>query len=273
MTDAGIAEDRGATDDHVDLGFSWEMFVLLLSVLSIVNLVLSLLPIAETSKEVILVVDGALSIVFMADFLRRLQVAPSKGGYFVRGGGFLDLIGSIPVPGLRVARIFRIIRAVRMVRRYGLAGMARRFGEGRAEGSILLVIFIAVVVLEFASIFILGAERVSPDANITSASDGMWWGFVTITTVGYGDRFPVTNAGRVVGVFLMIIGVGLFSTFAGYLANAFLAPHGARKRVREETAAEVSDPRAAALDEIRGLLEEQERVTGELRARLTDLEP
>ena len=272
MTNAGVAEGREATDHHVDLGFNWEMFVLLLSVLSIVNLVLSLLPIAETSKEVILVVDGALSIVFMADFLRRLQVAPSKGGYFIRGGGFLDLIGSIPVPGLRLARVFRIIRAVRMVRRYGLAGMKEQFGEGRAEGSILLVVFIAVVVLEFASIFILGAERRSPDANIASASDALWWGFVTITTVGYGDRFPVTNAGRIVGVFLMIIGVGLFSTFAGYLANAFLAPRGARKRVAEAVVAEPRDPRAVAMQDIRGLLEEQERVTGELRSRLGDLE-
>ena len=266
--DDRTADQRVETGTHVDLSFSWEAFVLLLSILSIVNLVLSVLPIAETSKQVIYVVDGALTIVFLADFFRRLHVAESKKGYFLHGG-FLDLIGSIPVPGLRLARLFRIVRAIRVMRRYGLEEIRRRFGETKAEGSILIVVFVAIVVLEFASIFVLGAERRSPDANITSASDALWWGYVTITTVGYGDRFPVTNAGRVVGVILMTIGVGVFSTFAGFLANSFLAPRRARKEAAQPQGRAVTD---ADLEELRSLVGDQERVTSELRSRLAELD-
>jgi voltage-gated potassium channel len=269
-----VTEDSSGSRNQVELGFSWEIFVLLLSILSIANLVFVLLPISDASKQVILVVDGVLTLVFLADFARRMQVAPSKRGYFLHGGGYLDLLGSIPVPGLRLARLFRIVRAVRMVRRYGLAGMAKRFGEGKAEGSILIVIFIAILVLELSSIFVLHAEHGAPDANITNASDALWWSYVTITTVGYGDRFPVTNEGRVVGVLLMTIGVGIFSTFAGFLANTFLAPRKRREAVREAvlSAAPPKVVPAADLEAIRELVEEQERVTEELRSRLAELD-
>lgn len=264
-----IVEDRPTTDPHVQLSFSWEVFVLLLSILSIVNLVLELLPIADTSKSVLYVIDAGLTLVFLPDFFRRLYVAPSKRGYFFRGGGILDLLGSIPLPGFRLLRLFHVTRAIRMLRRYGISGMRMRFGETAAQGSILLVVFVAIVVLESASIFILGAERGAPDANITTASDALWWGYVTITTVGYGDRYPVTNEGRLVGVFLMTIGVGLFSTFAGYLANAFLAPRRAKRAAAEASVRPMS---AEDLERLRTLAGEQERVTADLRAKLAELE-
>ena len=60
--------------------------------------------------------------------------------------------------------------------------------------------------------------------NITSASDALWYVIVTISTVGYGDEFPVTNNGRIAGALIIVIGVGIFGTFTGYLANVFLRP-------------------------------------------------
>jgi voltage-gated potassium channel len=210
-----------------------------------------------------------LTLVFLPDFLRRLYVAPWKRGYFFRGAGILDLLGSIPLPGFRLLRLVRVTRAIRMLRRYGVSGMAKRFGETAAEGSILLVVFVAIIVLEFSSVFVLHAERSAPDANITSAPDALWWGYVTITTVGYGDRFPVTDEGRIVGVFLMTIGVGLFSTFAGFLANAFLAPRRAKRAAAGASGRPMS---AEDLERLRTLVEEQERLTADLRSRLAELE-
>jgi len=81
-----------------------------------------------------------------------------------------------------------------------------------------------MLVIESGAFLVLMAERGAPDANIISASDAMWWVYVTITTVGYGDRYPVTNAGRLVGVMVMTMGVGLFGTLAGFIANKLLAP-------------------------------------------------
>ena len=90
-------------------------------------------------------------------------------------------------------------------------------------------------------------------------------GIVTITTVGYGDFYPVTNPGRVVGALTMLIGIAILGTLTGYLANAFLSP----RKVTHATAGP-QDARAQ-LEEIRRQLEENARVTSELHARLGEI--
>jgi voltage-gated potassium channel len=87
-----------------------------------------------------------------------------------------------------------------------------------------IVIFCVILVIECGGILVLLAESPAPDANIHTASDAMWWVYVTITTVGYGDRYPVTSAGRLVGVLVMTTGVGLFGTLAGFIAHKLVAP-------------------------------------------------
>ena len=94
----------------------------------------------------------------------------------------------------------------------------------RAGSALYVVLVLCVVVIQYGAIFELVTNRTSPDANITTASDAVWYVIVTITTVGYGDKYPVTNPGRIVGVLIMVVGVGLFGVLTGFLANAFLAP-------------------------------------------------
>ena len=80
------------------------------------------------------------------------------------------------------------------------------------------------------SISVLQFEKGMPSANIQTAEDALWWAIVTMTTVGFGDRFPVTMEGRVIAAMLMICGVGLFGMFSGFIASWFLAPD----KVKEE---------------------------------------
>jgi voltage-gated potassium channel len=87
-----------------------------------------------------------------------------------------------------------------------------------------LVVLIALVVLQYGSLAVLWAERTSADANILTAQDAIWYTVVTMSTVGYGDRFPVTSVGRLFGAAVIVVGVGVFGTLTGFLANAFLAP-------------------------------------------------
>lgn len=252
-----------ASEQHAGLRHSsWEIFVLFLSVLSLANIALLLLLQHEDSRRVIVIVDGALCLVFLADFLIRLRAAESKRGYFLRGGGWLDLLGSIPVPGLRIARGYRVYRASKEIRRRGGGPLWRDLVRERAQGALYIVLLLVVLVLEFASIGVLYAERGAEGANIETASDALWWGYVTITTVGYGDAFPVTNEGRIVGVFLLTIGVGLFGTFTAFVANVFLAPRRHR----------ATPGGADSLAELRSLLDEHERVAERLRKALDDLE-
>lgn len=70
----------------------------------------------------------------------------------------------------------------------------------------------------------LSVERSSPEANITTAADALWYVIVTMSTVGYGDAYPVSTAGRELTTLIIVVGVGIFGTLTGYLANLFLAP-------------------------------------------------
>jgi voltage-gated potassium channel len=244
----------------------YEIFILALSVLSIVNLVL-LLPFTrldDQQRDVILFVDAVLTIVFLSDFAYRLLTATSKRRYFFEERGWLDLIGSLPL--LRVFRIFRVLKVGRLVRENGFGALARWLLRERAQSALYVVTFLVVLVLEVASVVILPLEAKSPDANITTAGDALWWGIVTVTTVGYGDQYPVTEGGRMVGVFVLIAGVGLFGTFTGFLANAFLAPSK-----HDAAPAEADTPRAL-VEEVRRELEEQESRSAALRVRLEELE-
>ena len=119
--------------------------------------------------------------------------------------------------------------------------------------------------LEFGSLGILHIEQYEPDANITSASDALWYVIVTISTVGYGDRFPVTNNGRLLGTFIIVIGVGIFGTFTGYLANLFLAP--SKKPTSTESSSPGDDARAK-VNQLKDLMAKQQASIDEIELLL-----
>ena len=160
------------------------------------------------------------------------------------------------------------MRVSKLLRQDGFGALARWLVRERAQSALYVVVFLVIVVLEVSSILILPLESKSPDANITTAGDALWWGIVTVTTVGYGDQYPVTTGGRIVGVFVLIVGVGLFGTFTGFLANAFLAKP--RPKV-VEAATDETTPHSLVAD-VRRELQAQEERSAALRARLEELE-
>ncbi len=148
-----------------------------------------------------------------------------------------DLLASLPFPQAKALRIFRLVRVFRLLREHGVKTIGRTLVKDRAGSALLTLLLMGILVLEFGSLGILHLEQHEPGANITSASDALWYIIVTISTVGYGDRFPVTNNGRLLGAFIIVIGVGIFGTFTGYLANLFLTPPK-----KPSTAESVSSP-------------------------------
>jgi voltage-gated potassium channel len=210
----------------------YEFFILAVSILSIVNLVL-------------------------------YAVLSSKRHYLVKAGGIFDFLGCLPA--LRIFRLFRIVRAGRIIRRLGGPRVFRELRSGLASGTLYFVVFFGIFTLEFVGLLELYFEEDAAGANITTAGDALWWAYVTATTVGYGDQYPVTHGGRLVGLLMLTVGVALFATFSGFLANMFL-------RARQPRGAEEPAKREAALGDVQQLLSEQERVTAELRARIGELE-
>jgi hypothetical protein len=203
----------------------WEVFVLGVALLSITNLFLAILLPNPDTAQVIAIVDSLLFVVFLVDFVRRLIVARDNRAYIVRGYGWLDLLSIIPL--LRIARLLRMARLIRILRRMGGLTMAMRtFFRNKATGGLYIVVLMALLVLEFGSLLVLWAERGAEGANILTADDAVWYSLVTMSTVGYGDHFPVTDLGRLFGSLTIVVGVGVFGTLTGFLANTFLSPGG-----------------------------------------------
>ena len=147
------------------------------------------------------------------------------------------------------------------LRKMGGKGFYRRIIRDRASSALYGALFLAILVFEVCSVWVLNAESKSPEANIKTGSDALWWSYVTVATVGYGDRYPVTNPGRIVGVVLMTVGVGLFGVFTGFLANKFLSP---KSSGQEETQNAVG----ALQSEIKAL----ERLVAELKSTSTSVQ-
>src|SRR4029078_3615403 len=98
-----------------------------------------------------------------------------------------------------------------------------------------ITLLAAGMILSTASFLVLQFESRSPDSDIKKGAGALWWGLVTITTVGYGDRFPVTLAGRLVGLFVMLTGVGIIAALASILASLLVRQPPSDKEGRETT--------------------------------------
>lgn len=259
-----------SSDKKQDLKpIGYELFIGALSVLSIFNLFFLYLVHDVDVANVIYIINGFMMPIFLGDFFYRLFTAQSKSGYFWRNFGWADLLSSLPFPQLKILRLFRLWRVIRLFKRFGVRHLLDEFVQHRAENALLLVIFLVMCVLQFGAMAVLKAEEGAPDANITDASDAIWWAYVTITTVGYGDRFPTTNWGRIVGILVMTAGVGLFGTLAGFLSGKLLNPPVRKKA--PPAAPDSGDPKAR-IAQLKQMIEAQEQATAELRVQLDEID-
>ena len=218
-----MTQERPVLREH---GNAYNLFILVLTLFSLAVMVLLLLPLNTESRQLLTLYDNVICVIFLADFLYNLARSRPRREYFIDQRGWLDLLGSIPSFGFfqlsalfRLARLSRFARIARLLSGSNRRELVRDMVENRGQYATFVTILLAGMVLSISSFLVLQFESRSADANIRTGGDALWWGFVTITTVGYGDRFPVTTLGRLVGLFVMFAGVGIIGALASILAS------------------------------------------------------
>lgn len=219
MTQQSNASSAGERN-HI----GYQIFVLALSLWAIGALAVSVsLPEGHTGHTFLEYADLLVCALFLMDFIVTLATSKNRWQYFITWG-WLDLLSSVPMlPAARLgrlARIFRVVRVIRSIRATRL--VASLVLQHRAENTFMAAALVGILLTITCSAAMLHFEGKAEGANIKTAEDAVWWSLVTITTVGYGDRFPVTTEGRLLAVVLMFAGVGLFGTFSAFLASWFI---------------------------------------------------
>lgn len=226
-----------------------------LLVLAVAFVVVLALPytadLTSTQAAFVSAANIAIWACFAVDYLVRLSLALDRRAYVRRN--ILDLV-IVVLPFLRPLRAVRLLRLLRLGAVTGV--LYRRSGSFHARAT-SYVGTAALIAVGLAAVAMYGTERKAPNANITTLPDALWWAATTVTTVGYGDRYPTTTTGRAIAVTLMVVGIALLGVVTAAVAAWFV------DRLRPVAEAEARTE--STLDDV---LEELRR----LHARLDDLE-
>lgn len=200
----------------------FDLLILILSTYVLIALLVdTFFVVPNEISRLLNIIDDFICVIFLTDFVIRFIKSEDKISFMK--WGWIDLISSIPTFDLlRYGRALRILRVLRVIRAFrSTKNLVQFIFKNKAQGAFTSVGIIALLLVVFSAVAILQVET-APESNIKTAEDAIWWAYVTITTVGYGDRFPVTTEGRLIASVLMTAGVGLFGTFAGYISSLFV---------------------------------------------------
>ena len=202
----------------------WDFVILIFSIFS-----LALLPIQmlyKGSEDIQQIVDSAdhlLCLFFFADFLKQLIQAKGARLAYMKYG-WIDLLSSIPIiPGAALGRVFRILRILKVLRQVSkLSDITEGLFRNPTAGAFAVTLVVAVSTIFMSAFLVLEAESNVVGARIKNAGDALWWAVTTVTTVGYGDVYPITTAGRYVGVITMFVGISVAGSLTASMASLLI---------------------------------------------------
>jgi voltage-gated potassium channel len=198
-----------------------DILTLILSIFVLVSLTVEILcKLDEETKRLLQYFDNISCGIFILDFFIRMKKASNKWKFFFYN--WIDLLASIPMlDAFRYGRLFRLLRLLRILRAFrSVKNIISFIFKNKTQGAFTSCLIVAILMIMFSSIGMLHVET-DPASNIKTAEDAVWWACTTITTVGYGDKYPITTEGRIIAVMLMFVGVGLFGTFTGFISSWF----------------------------------------------------
>ena len=200
----------------------------ILIVISLITFSINTLPnLSNSTRSVLLVIEYLTVIVFTIEYLLRISVSDNKFKFVFSFFGIIDLLAILPFYiasglDLRSMRVFRLLRLFRILKLLRYSKAINRFHRAFfiAKEELILFFFVSIMMLYLSAVGIYYFENEAQPEQFKSVFHSLWWAVATLTTVGYGDIFPITAGGRIFTFFVLMIGLGVVSVPAGLVASA-----------------------------------------------------
>ena len=190
--------------------------------------------------------DWFVCVIFALAFIRHVITERKRLKYIVTWG-LIDLLSMIPtLPALRFLRVIRLLRISWLIRTPG--ALKQAIQQDPSSSLLYLLILMLILIYSGTCTGILAFESQDPSSKIDNSADALWFGLVTVSTVGYGDIVPVTSGARICAAVLMFSGIGVFASLAGFLLEPL-------RRLATGTKAISNADVAARLDELYKMIE------------------
>jgi voltage-gated potassium channel len=240
---------------------------IIIGILAIVSIALvaveSLVPVSESILIGIYIADFVICIAFAWDFIQRLRVSESKSR-FMKTNSY-EILAMIPAAALyalgaipAISTAFRSLRLIRVVRVVFMVARMRRAmsksGRFLQQSHLLAMFGITISIIFIGALAVLLLENATPNAHITNFSDAVWWSISTVTTVGYGDIVPSSIAGRIMGMVLMVVGIGVMAGFISQVSATLV-----ESRMKRTT--EKDDLRTSIVKEIKSRIDNIDKLS------------
>lgn len=173
------------------------------------------------SRQILIGLDFVICSIFLFQLGIDLIRSTNKWAFLKRH--WIDIVASIPlIEVLRYARILHVFRVIRLIRTRG--DVTHQLKTNRKETTLASILLLMISLLTIGASLVFFFEVKDPNANIHTGGDALWWALVTISTVGYGDHYPVTTAGKVLASLIILCGVGIFGMISGLITSILSSP-------------------------------------------------
>ena len=213
-------------DNKLSRFFSF--FIQALILISIITFSVETIPdLKPQTRRILQSIELFCVVVFTLEYLLRIFVADKKLKFIFSFFGIIDLLAILPfylsfgvdLRSLRALRFLRLFRVLKLVR-YNRAMNHFTRAIKSAKEEILLFIIITLILIYFSAVGIYYFENEAQPEHFSSIFDSLWWSIITLTTVGYGDVYPITVGGRVFTFFILMIGLGIVAIPTGIISSA-----------------------------------------------------
>jgi len=215
-------------DSETTYGKAFAFTIQALIVLSLITFsVDTLSDLSDKTRNILSVIEVITVAIFTLEYISRIVVADRKLGFIFSFYGLIDLVAILPFYvasglDLRAVRIFRLLRLVRILKLFRYNQAIRRFHRALiiAKEELILFSFVALILLYLSAVGIYYFEHQAQPEQFKSVFHGLWWAVATLTTVGYGDVYPITVGGKLFTFIILMVGLGVVAVPTGLVASA-----------------------------------------------------